>query len=761
MFHRLSRVMLCVCALFVLGMGAAQAAMPAGSLFAVPKTGMDGVERWGYMNESGKMVIDSLYTMAEPFDISGVAAVYNEKGEAALINDKGENLTGWQRAPQSVEYENSIAAFRYADRTAYFTASGSRIGEFIGAVGFPRDERVCVKVGQGEKARYGYVDLQGKSVIEPRYLEAEQFFGGRALVRDLLGNCHLIGRDGKEVLALPPSADPAYLKIYEGDVAIFKSQAQKYALYSLGKKEFLASYSYDEIRPFANKRAMMRVDTKWGLMDEKGQEVVPPTYPYMSYLGSGLYAVRGVDAGAAVMDRDGKIVYRTEAYAGGFEMFRYGISWHGTLTGDLVFFNATGGLRKTVSGIENPEIVASTVVRVQRDGKTQYMNIYSGKMLYENVREYKLEGGIKVTTETYEKYLGMKEDGTEYGWYVEYPKLAGMKDEALQTRINNTLRDFFTAGPQGESGKSVLTATYGLSVENQVLVVWANGTSGDGKGIWDTSIGIDLKTGARYTAEQDLFNDKMFSVTMDLLPEKAPYYSSPRMDKTGVTFFQRHAATRTAQAYSESVHLTFDQLAEAIDLDGACYRALTGFAGTVYPDVPYRHWAFPYVTEIGRRGLMQGDQNGFRPEAKIRTSEVAAALARMLKLPEGTMPGVPSDKWYAKELGALYKADLLKGFDLYWFDPESVMDRADAMQLIANVLTYQNRAGREMTSNEVVQQIERFTDFDSIPEDRRRAAAICVRASIVQGDERGLRPNDAFTRAEFAKILLELVKKMT
>ncbi len=760
MFHRLSRVVVCLCALCVLCAGTALAAMPAGSLFAVPKTGMDGVERWGYMNERGKIVIDCAYTAAEPFDISGVAAVYNAQGEAALINDKGENITGWQRAPQSVEYENSIVAFRYADRTVYFTASGSRVGEFMGAVGFPMDERVCVKVGKGEQTRYGYVDLEGASVIAPVYLEAAQFCAGRALVRDLQGNCHLIGRDGREVIALPPGADPAYLKIYQDDVIILKSRQGKYALYSLGEKRFLASYSYDEILPFEGARAMMRVDTKWGLLDEKGQEAVAPTYPYMSYLGSGLYAVRGVDAGASVMDENGKIVYRTEVYAGGFETFRYGISWHGTLTGDLIFFNASGGLKKTVSGIENPEIVASTVVRVQRNGKTQYMNIYNGKMLYENVREYKLPGGIKVTTEVYEKYLGMKEDGTEYGWYIEYPMLSGMKDEALQTRINNTIRDFFTTGPRGETSRSALTATYGLSVENQVLVVWANGMSSAGQSasLWDTSIGIDLKTGARYTAEKDLFNDKMFAVTMALLPN-ASYYSSPRMDKDGVTFFLRHAATSTAQPYSESLHLTFDQLGEAINFDGACYRALTGFAGTIYPDVPYAHWGFPFVTEVGRRGLMNGDETGFRPDAFIRASEVAAALARSLDLPDGTMPGIAPDKWYAKEVGALFEAGLLKGFDPYWFNPESVMSRADAMQLVANVLVYQKRADGDMSSTQVVQHLARFPDFNEVPEDRRRAAAICVYAHLVQGDGKGLRPADPFTRAEFAKILLDLVKK--
>lgn len=761
MFRRLSRAVVCICALVILCTGAALAAAPAGSLFAVPKTGMDGVEHWGYMNENGKIVIDCIYSAAEPFDISGVAVVHNDSGEAALINAEGKNLTGWQRAPQSVEYENSIAAFRYADRTVYFHANGSRIGEYMGAVGFPKDDRICIRTGEGNKTRYGYEDLDGTSVIAPVYLEAGQFANGQALVRDLQNNCHLIGQDGREVAALPPGTDPAVLKIYEDGVIILRNSADQYALYSVKEKRFLASYSYQEIKPFTGARAMMRVDTNWGLLDTSGKEVLAPTYPYMSYLGSGLYAVRGVDKGAAVIDENGKMVYRTETYVGGFETFRYGISWHGTESGDIIFFNASGGLKKIVSGIENPQIVASTVACVQRNGKTQYINIFSGRVLYENIREYKLEGGIKVTTEVYEKYLGMNEDGTEYGWYIEYPKLSGMKNESVQTRINNTLREFFTAGPSGETSRTALRATYGFSIENQVFVVWASGTSDVGQAAtnWNNSIGIDLNTGARYTAERDLFNEKMLDVTAKLLPQTIPFYGSPRMDKDGVTFFRSHTVTGTAQPYVESLHLTFSQMAEAVNFDGACYRALTGFTGVVYPDVPYKHWAFPYVAEAARQGFMTGDERGFRPDTPIRACEVAAAIARGLKLPDGTMPGIDPDKWYAGEVGAIYEAGLLDGFDVYWFNPEEIMNRADAMQLLANVLTNQKRDGGEMYSHEVVQHLKRFPDFEQIPENRRRAAAICVRAHLLQGDEKGLRPADSFTRAEFAKILLSIVKK--
>ena len=64
MFRKFSRVLVLTCALALALLGSALAAAPAGSLFAVPQTGIDGVERWGYMNGSGDIVIDCAYSAA-------------------------------------------------------------------------------------------------------------------------------------------------------------------------------------------------------------------------------------------------------------------------------------------------------------------------------------------------------------------------------------------------------------------------------------------------------------------------------------------------------------------------------------------------------------------------------------------------------------------------------------------------------------------------------------------------------------------------
>lgn len=759
MLQFLRRCTLCLCLFACFAAGSAAAAF-SGTLFAVPQTGQDGQERWGYMNESGKLVIDYAFAAADPFDDSGAAAVYNDRGEAALIDRAGNIITGWQPAPNAVEFQSGIAAFRYDDSTAFFRSGGDCIGSFEGAAGFPADDRVCVRSGSGQNARYGYVDLDGNPAIASIYTEAGQFLDGRALVRDTKGNCRLIGTDGRELAALPAGASPAALEIYHKNVIILRNPNQKYALYSVEEMKFLTSYAYDEMLPFDNACAMIRVGTSWGLLSSVGVEAVAPRYPYMSAMGGGMYAVRGLDSGAAVINEAGKVLYRTDTYVGGFQTFRYGLSWHGTMDGSVVFFNATGTLRKTVENIESPEIVASSVARVARDGHTQYINMYNGKLLHDTSRSYALENGLHIDTLVYERYLGMRDDGSEFGWRIEYPRVTGLDDPSVQERANAAIRDFFTAGPAGLTAQTAIDATYGFSVEGQVLVVWAAGQydSAGQSVLWNSSIGVDLKNGAVYRAGDDLFNDQMVAVTSALLPQEPPYYGSPRMDAEGVTFFRCHAASGKAQPYADALHLSWDALGTAIDHDSPCYRALTGFTGTIYADVPYGHWAFDAVGKVSARGLMTGSGGQFRPNDPILTSEVCAAIARALDLPDGVLPGIQPSAWYAGAVGAVYEAGLLAGFDTYRFEPADVMTRADAMQLLANVLKRQGRAGTEMTGEQVMEQLAVFADGTSAPESRRYAAAICVRAGLVRGDAQGLRPSDGFTRAEFAKLLLAVAE---
>ena len=103
------------------------------------------------------------------------------------------------------------------------------------------------------------------------------------------------------------------------------------------------------------------------------------------------------------------------------------------------------------------------------------------------------------------------------------------------------------------------------------------------------------------------------------------------------------------QPYAESLHLTFDQSAEAIRL------RLFGA-----PDFPAPYMPM-YPISIGRSLMAEPARLGPTTGDETDCGRLFRASPRGLKLPEGTMPGLDQSKWYAAEIGAIYETGLLEG----------------------------------------------------------------------------------------------------
>lgn len=587
--------------------------------FPVPATDASGVTRWGYMADGGRKVTDFIYASAEEFGEIGLAAVTNADGRLAFVRQDGKQVTNWLPMPESFASSCEWLMLDYGDHIDYYNAGGKRVASIEGAEGFPGDGLVVTSVRKNRNTLYGYQPLEPEQeaaeqdgtgtepqaasdkdaetamdtpeaaetaedaqaepdspfVIEPQYQAAGAFRQGRAVVETERGDYVVINTRGEVLKELPTGTRPAALDIYGDNVVILEMQG-KYALYSLESMQFVTSFSYDEILPFDHAAARCRIGNLWGLIGADGAVILEPAYPYLSYMGEGVYAARGTDPGAAAISESGRVIYSTNTYVGGFQTFIHGYSWHGKMDGSVVFFNSIGTIASPVEDVTDPQVLTGKVVRVTRDNVDSYIDIRSGETLYTNERRYTLDNGLCITSETYEKYLGMQEDGTECAYYVEYPQVSGHTDEAVQAKINDTLRSFFVSGPNGDQERS-LSVTYGFSAEGQVLVVWANGVSDldDSAVIWNDSIGVDMATGEGYSAYHSLFRSDAALALSRILPVGTPSYTYPRMDDGGVTFFRNYPASAGRAPYSHSLRLTFEQLADVIDTESACYRALT------------------------------------------------------------------------------------------------------------------------------------------------------------------------------------------
>jgi len=758
MFKKSISAIFMACAMFT-------CAVAADSIFPVERTGVDGVTKAGYMGEDGTTAVGFFYARAGDFAECGLAAVENDLWQTAVINRSGQLIVPYTDSPAWVEFSTDAFAYRYKDHSVYYDLEGNITGSYSGAEGF-FSEGLLLRKDSGS-GLYSYIDKSGSSAFPGEFVEAGAFSEGCALVKTTEGNYAAIDTSGNILCVLEDNVKPVYLKIFENGAVVLSKGGQQ-ALYSIQSKQYVTDFVFTSISAFEYGAAMAKEGSLWGIISTQGKYLTQPSYHYLSYLGGGLYAARSSDGSASAVDASGNVVYRTPSYVGGFDELRYGLSWHGTEDGSLVFFKKNGGYFASIKNAENPKLLSENVVKVEQDGTTKYINLLNGETLVEQPRSFPLGDGITVTGVHYEKFLGYQNDGSEYGWDVTFPEISGLTDEDVQKKINDTIRDFFLNGPSVTAEYQSLEGGYGASLEGSVLVVWANCVSGKGEGamVWNNSLAFDVYTGDTYQIT-DLLKTGYIDTVESLLPSehKIYMYSFPRISTAGVTYFFNEYESETRRAYTESYLLSFGQLWDVLDQDSKCYKALqTDYVPPEKPveterlfsDVPDTHWASEYIREVYEMGLMQGSNGRFRPDDPITTAEVCVTIARSqkLELPKNMMGMVDQSLWYSKELGAVTAAGLTKSIRL---EPEKSMMREDAMQLFANLLI---KNGAVLPSEQsALDALKGLSDLDKLSKTRRYAAALCIREGLLQGDTKNqLRPQDAFTRAEFAKLLVTVTE---
>ena len=137
----LKKTISAVFAVFIMLVGAAA----AGSAFPVQRTDIDGVTRYGYLDEEGKTVLPFVYAKAGEFAKCGLAAVEDDQWQTAVIDRTGHLVVDYTEAPVSVEFSDDAIAYRYADHSVYYTLDGQKIGSYAGAEDFFSDGLLLCK----------------------------------------------------------------------------------------------------------------------------------------------------------------------------------------------------------------------------------------------------------------------------------------------------------------------------------------------------------------------------------------------------------------------------------------------------------------------------------------------------------------------------------------------------------------------------------------------------------------------------------------
>ena len=189
-----------------------------------------------------------------------------------------------------------------------------------------------------------------------------------------------------------------------------------------------------------------------------------------------------------------------------------------------------------------------------------------------------------------------------------------------------------------------------------------------------------------------------------------------------------------------------------------------------FTDVPSDNWAYPYVENAYKVGLMIGDGDGnFRPKDIITKEEVAIVIYRILNY--GTDKMTPAERALTEEEAALIErcqiSDwaalyLLEGFASGFWTEADFAERSDALSAGRQPLARQ-KVAEWMIKAEGIKtsplSILPYKDGSSVSAGLIKYVDACYRTGLMIGDdENEFKPLNGVNRAEIAVVLTRALK---
>lgn len=210
-----------------------------------------------------------------------------------------------------------------------------------------------------------------------------------------------------------------------------------------------------------------------------------------------------------------------------------------------------------------------------------------------------------------------------------------------------------------------------------------------------------------------------------------------------------------AAAITAFVALTSVLPVSAIDYGKEYENKPSGTYDVKFKDVPRNNWAFEYIGEMQKRGIINGYPDGkYYPDNYVERCEFAKIMVGAAGLRTGDASGeyfadVKYNDWFyeyvetAKEYLTGYKS-----FGQNYFRPNNYALREDIAVALVKLKGYDTKN----TDQNILQTM--FSDYDSISESAKPYVATAVDRGLVSGyDDGTFKGQDSITRAEAAAML--------
>lgn len=171
-----------------------------------------------------------------------------------------------------------------------------------------------------------------------------------------------------------------------------------------------------------------------------------------------------------------------------------------------------------------------------------------------------------------------------------------------------------------------------------------------------------------------------------------------------------------------------------------------------FSDMP-DDWSTVSLQNAVKNGLLRGNEGKINPQDNLTRAEMAAVINRVFgsenKAPIDTFNDVSVNAWYHDDMAKAVQMKTFIGGGDNTLRPDSYITREEAFVVI-------NRSFKLAPENEGI--LDQFKDKDQISAWAQQATAALVKQNIVLGFDGNLNPQANIKRAEFAKIMDNLVK---
>lgn len=177
-------------------------------------------------------------------------------------------------------------------------------------------------------------------------------------------------------------------------------------------------------------------------------------------------------------------------------------------------------------------------------------------------------------------------------------------------------------------------------------------------------------------------------------------------------------------------------------------------AGVTFTDVPNTYWAYPFISELGKRGIITGFADGtYQPDQPVNRAQYAALVSTILPGNQQSpiaFGDVSGTFWAKPSIDKSVSSGFVKGYPSGLYEPAKPISRMEVLLSLVNGFGLGKSSNPEPALAVLQDQAE-------IPAWARPAVGTAAESGMIVGypDPKVLNPNQPATRADVAAMLYQ------